>query len=102
ELKKMSDSSRAPVESSTRKLVDAKTRSSAGSFRNPGVETPSSSPGILDVKPTNWYAIDAGGTACQSANAVAGAVWKSAAVPPGARWLLTKYRTGVAFHFSVT
>ena len=71
ELKKMSDSRSAPVASSTRKLVDASTRSSAGSFRNPSVDTPSSSPGRLDVNPANWYVIDAVGTACQVANACA-------------------------------
>jgi hypothetical protein len=68
-LKKMSASISSPVTSSTRKLVEASTRASDGSFMNPSVERPSSSPGRLPVKPENWYVIDEVGTASQVANA---------------------------------
>ena len=42
----MSDSISAPVDESTRKLVDASTRSRSGRLRNPSTDDPSSLPGL--------------------------------------------------------
>ena len=42
----MSDSMSAPVDESTRKLVEASTRSRSGRLRNPSIDDPSSLPGL--------------------------------------------------------
>ena len=89
-LKKMSDSTSSPVTTSTRKLVDASTRSSAGSLRNPSVDSPSSSPGSAAVTPPKSYVIDAVGTFCQVANARPHDVWKSVDATPGTPASVTK------------
>src|SRR5262245_32277 len=103
ELKKMSDSTSAPVARSTMKLVDARTRSSSGWLSKPSVEDPSSSPGRATVRPPYVYAIDEVGTASHLANARATAPSKSLTLTPGTLLRAdTKYRTGVCAHFNVT
>ena len=53
ELKKMSDSTSAPVDESIRKLVEARTRSRSGRLRKPRTEEPSSLPGFAEVTPAS-------------------------------------------------
>src|SRR6185436_19601452 len=85
-LKKMSDSSRAPVTVSTMKLVAASTRSRSGADRNPSVLMPSPSPGPAEVKPANWYDTAAVGTFAQLENARPTAAWNSDALTPDTLW----------------